>query len=228
MFKRHYSKWRAGVLAIGGDQTAHLLWRLRNGEVPVKRQPKVVVMLIGTNDLGAAVGAAADVRQAVAAAMLAVPGIMLRCVGRGAARAAPCAMPTLCICGVSVDPWHPLLRCQHADRRAASLTPSPCCARCPHPPTPSRLLQTLHTLKDMMPNTHVVVLGVLPRGGPGPAGLFAWPSAFTEAAEIINSHFRWAPSWLACGARMEARSSSEVVATEPAGPCPARPAAPSC
>lgn len=33
VFRRHYGKWRAGAMAIGGDQTAHLLWRLRNGEV---------------------------------------------------------------------------------------------------------------------------------------------------------------------------------------------------
>jgi len=34
VFERHYGKFNAGVMAVGGDQTAHLLWRLRNGEVP--------------------------------------------------------------------------------------------------------------------------------------------------------------------------------------------------
>ena len=38
VFARHYGKWRAGAMAIGGDQTAHLLWRLRNGEAPLKNK----------------------------------------------------------------------------------------------------------------------------------------------------------------------------------------------
>jgi len=38
VFRRHYAKWRAGAMAIGGDQTAHLLVRLRNGEAPQKNK----------------------------------------------------------------------------------------------------------------------------------------------------------------------------------------------
>lgn len=38
VFTRHFGKWRAGAMAIGGDQTAHLLWRLRNGEAPQKNK----------------------------------------------------------------------------------------------------------------------------------------------------------------------------------------------
>lgn len=36
------------------DQSAHLLWRLQHGEVFTRHQPEVAVVLIGTNDLGAA------------------------------------------------------------------------------------------------------------------------------------------------------------------------------
>ena len=36
------------------DQTSHLMWRLQHGEVFVKHPPQVSVVLIGTNDLGAA------------------------------------------------------------------------------------------------------------------------------------------------------------------------------
>lgn len=35
------------------DQASHLLWRLQNGEVFLKHPPKVAIVLIGTNDLGA-------------------------------------------------------------------------------------------------------------------------------------------------------------------------------
>lgn len=37
-----------------GDQTTHLWWRLKEGEIPKKNKPKVAVLLIGTNDLFAA------------------------------------------------------------------------------------------------------------------------------------------------------------------------------
>ncbi|KAL4423626.1 hypothetical protein ABPG77_009213 [Micractinium sp. CCAP 211/92] len=47
------SRFRAGRLGIGGDQTFHLRWRLLNGELPARRHPQLVVLLIGTNDLGA-------------------------------------------------------------------------------------------------------------------------------------------------------------------------------
>ena len=35
------------------DQASNLLWRLQNGQVLVKHPPKVAIVLIGTNDLGA-------------------------------------------------------------------------------------------------------------------------------------------------------------------------------
>ena len=37
-----------------GEQAGNLLWRLQNGEVFIKHAPKVAIVLIGTNDLGAA------------------------------------------------------------------------------------------------------------------------------------------------------------------------------
>lgn len=46
------SKYRAAALAISGDMTQHLLYRLEHGELPEKNHPKAVVILIGTNDLG--------------------------------------------------------------------------------------------------------------------------------------------------------------------------------
>lgn len=46
--------WRSFPAGIPGDQSANLLWRLMNGEMPRRNDPKVVVLLIGTNDLAAA------------------------------------------------------------------------------------------------------------------------------------------------------------------------------
>lgn len=37
-----------------GDQAAHLMWRLRNGQLYTQSQPGLIVIMIGTNDLGAA------------------------------------------------------------------------------------------------------------------------------------------------------------------------------
>jgi hypothetical protein len=61
-FQAAFGKLRSVVLAISGDQVQHVLWRVitanENGHVPGGGEfevlrPKVVVLLIGTNNLGA-------------------------------------------------------------------------------------------------------------------------------------------------------------------------------
>lgn len=65
----------------------------------------------------------------------------------------------------------------------------PCCPpHCAPASAACRVLQTLHALHDTLPNTHVVLLGLLPRGG-GTTG-YRWPSLFTQPFEIVNAHFR--------------------------------------
>ena len=41
-------------LACVGDQSMHQLWRMHHGEIFQKHQPHIAIVMIGTNDLGAA------------------------------------------------------------------------------------------------------------------------------------------------------------------------------
>ncbi|BDA50220.1 hypothetical protein COCOBI_15-3490 [Coccomyxa sp. Obi] len=52
-FKTLGSQYKTAVMAIAGDHIGHLWWRLLNGQMP-KKAPKVAIVLIGTNDLFAA------------------------------------------------------------------------------------------------------------------------------------------------------------------------------
>ena len=51
LYKERWGKHNPLNLGIGGDRTQHVLWRLENGEVEGIK-PKVVVLMIGTNNLG--------------------------------------------------------------------------------------------------------------------------------------------------------------------------------
>lgn len=56
-WKQNFFGWNAGDFGWGADQTQNILWRLENGELDGVN-PKVVVLLAGTNNVGA--GAKAD------------------------------------------------------------------------------------------------------------------------------------------------------------------------
>ena len=51
IWSRYYAPRKAANFGIGGDKTQHVLWRLENGEVD-GINPKVVVLMIGTNNIG--------------------------------------------------------------------------------------------------------------------------------------------------------------------------------
>ncbi|MBX6314965.1 MAG: GDSL family lipase [Isosphaeraceae bacterium] len=51
VWQRYYAPRHAANFGIGGDRTQHVLWRLDHGEVDGIK-PKVVVLLIGTNNIG--------------------------------------------------------------------------------------------------------------------------------------------------------------------------------
>ena len=49
---KYYAGRKALNLGYGGDRTQHLNWRLLNGELPANVNPKVAVIMIGTNNTG--------------------------------------------------------------------------------------------------------------------------------------------------------------------------------
>lgn len=62
IWETYYGKWQPANFGIGGDQTQHVIWRIENGELD-GISPKVVVLMLGTNNTGghtAAEIAAAD------------------------------------------------------------------------------------------------------------------------------------------------------------------------
>lgn len=61
----HYAQKQAANFGISGDCTEHVLWRLQHGELE-NSKPKVVVLLIGTNNLTQN-DSPADIAQAITA-----------------------------------------------------------------------------------------------------------------------------------------------------------------
>jgi beta-glucosidase len=51
VWKERFEPLKAVNFGIGGDRTQHVLWRIQNGELK-GYHPKVVVLMIGTNNLG--------------------------------------------------------------------------------------------------------------------------------------------------------------------------------
>lgn len=62
VWKANYEKYQAANFGIGGDRTEHVIWRIEDGVLKGVK-PKVVVLMIGTNNSGEHTGeqiAAAD------------------------------------------------------------------------------------------------------------------------------------------------------------------------
>ena len=50
-WEKHFARLKAANFGFSGDRTEHVLWRLNNGEL-VGLSPKVIVIMIGTNNVG--------------------------------------------------------------------------------------------------------------------------------------------------------------------------------
>src|SRR5262249_53134015 len=52
IWKERYEPLHAANFGIGGDRTQHVLWRIQEGKELESIQPKAVVLMIGTNNMG--------------------------------------------------------------------------------------------------------------------------------------------------------------------------------
>lgn len=97
VWEHYYGKWQPANFGIGGDQTQHVIWRIENGELD-GIHPKVVVLMLGTNNTGANTAdeiAAAD-RKIVEMIRAKIPGTKVLLLGvfpRGARKNAQGTIP---------------------------------------------------------------------------------------------------------------------------------------
>lgn len=88
VWEKYYGKYQPANFGIGGDRVEHVLWRIENGELE-GIQPKVAVIMIGTNNTGAntAPEIAAGVRKLVGEVRAKLPNtkvLLLAVFPRGA------------------------------------------------------------------------------------------------------------------------------------------------
>ena len=95
IFEQFYGSRAALNLGVSGDGTQGVLWRLENGGWPAALQPEAIVLLIGTNNIGAGARAenvALGIAQIVARLQRLAPNARILLLGvlpRGATAADP-------------------------------------------------------------------------------------------------------------------------------------------
>ena len=66
LWKKYFGQWNTVNAGFGGDQTQHVLWRLDNGNI-AGIQPKVAMIMIGTNNSGGDEFTAEEIAEGIAA-----------------------------------------------------------------------------------------------------------------------------------------------------------------
>ncbi len=66
IFEKEFVPLKAANFGIGGDRTQHVLWRLQNGELE-GIQPKVVMLMIGTNNSNGKDNTAEEIAEGITA-----------------------------------------------------------------------------------------------------------------------------------------------------------------
>jgi lysophospholipase L1-like esterase len=76
IWEYYFGAYQPANFGIGGDQTQHVIWRIENGELD-GIQPKVVVLMIGTNNSGQHTGdqIAAAVKRIIELTQAKIPGV---------------------------------------------------------------------------------------------------------------------------------------------------------
>lgn len=90
IWEHYFGKYQPANFGIGGDQTQHVIWRIENGELD-GITPKVVVLMIGTNNSAAHTGEliADAVKKIIDLTRAKIPGarvLLLAILPRGARR----------------------------------------------------------------------------------------------------------------------------------------------
>lgn len=188
------SAWEAQIFLIclllpAGDQVGHLWWRVQNGEVPIRRHPKAVVILIGTNDL-----TADDCLTDEEASVIAAQGVVSRSVllanlfSSHDEMVLPGKTASLCLARSSISipgrcGQKLIQKC--SCHRMCSLTIFFCC----------RVTAVLSEFRARLPNTDVILLGILPRDAhvlSGPPA-YEWPNRMTQAISSANQKLQVSP-----------------------------------
>ena len=217
IWEKNFTPLKAVNFGISSDLTQHVLWRVHNGEL-TGLKPKVVVLMIGTNNLGSntddeiAKGIKAiveEIHAQVPTTKVLLLGVFPRGDSRGDTRGDPTKPPPISNASTPNS-----RRSMMAGRRSNIWTSAPSfwttAARCPYPSC-----RTAST-----PPPKVIKSGPTPSSRPSPScsnnrGRIAdWdPASIYETAESRNSVWTGAP---AC------RTGAKVRRWIGLGPCCAR------
>ena len=153
-----------------------LLWRVRNEELPVRKPPRVAVVLIGTNDIVSPECTQRSAGNRTAAELRGLLVYMHRCVSCGGSACRRCMSPCAAHAAdkAAGSPPLSLHRCVPRSQRAGA-------GREFCPPLPKGAPCSCACRR--LPSTQLVAMGVLPKGQ-------RWPNTCTPAISTANARLQ--------------------------------------